>query len=73
MHKNIVSALALACAAACMPVQAAVTLIAKGTLDPNGADLSGLTYTGERPAGQPAGRHRLRACLGRWQHFPVGP
>lgn len=47
MQKNIVSALALAlaCAAACLPAQAAVTLIAKGSLDPTGADLSGLNYT----------------------------
>src|SRR5690349_15041548 len=52
MKKNLISALALACAAAFVPAQAAVTLIAKTTLDPNGADLSGLNYTLEN--GQPA-------------------
>ncbi|MFO1340631.1 MAG: esterase-like activity of phytase family protein [Burkholderiaceae bacterium] len=44
MKKNTAGAVALACAAACLPAQAAVTLIAKGTLDPNGTDLSGLGY-----------------------------
>jgi hypothetical protein len=51
MHKNIVSALALACAAAFAPAQAAVTLIAKGSIAGDGSDLSGLNYTlenGER-------------------------
>jgi hypothetical protein len=44
MHKNIVAGLALACAAACLPATA-VTLIAKGSLDPTARDLSGLDHT----------------------------
>lgn len=45
MHKNIVAGLALACAAACLPADAAITLIAKATLDPTASDLSGLDTT----------------------------
>src|SRR5215813_8708535 len=55
MQKNLISALALACAAVlapAQPAQAAVTLIAKTTLDPNGSDLSGLA--GMLENGQPA-------------------
>lgn len=48
--KNILSALALACAAAVVPAQAAVTLIAKGTLPGDASDLSGLTHTLENGA-----------------------
>ena len=45
-HKSRLCALALACAAAFAPVaNAAVTLVARTTLDPNGSDLSGLGYT----------------------------
>jgi hypothetical protein len=50
MHKNIASALALACAAAFAPAQAAVTLIATGSLAGDGSDLSGLNYTLENGA-----------------------
>lgn len=50
MHKSVVSALALACAAAFTPAHAAVTLIAKGSIAGDGSDLSGLTYTLENGA-----------------------
>ena len=50
LHKNTVSALALACAAAFAPAHAAVTLIAKGSLAGDGSDLSGLTHLLENGA-----------------------
>ena len=50
MSKNLIGALALACAAACLPAHAAVTLIARGSLPGDGADLSGLTHTLENGA-----------------------
>lgn len=43
--RHLVHALALACAAACAPAQAAVTLIATGTLAADAADLSGFSNT----------------------------
>ncbi len=45
MHKTVLATLALACATAGLPADAAVTLIARGSLDPTGSDLSGLTDT----------------------------
>ena len=43
MSKTLFSALALACAAACLPAQAEITLIAKASLPGDASDLSGLT------------------------------
>jgi hypothetical protein len=50
-NKGLPCALALACAAAFAPASnAAVTLVAKATVDPNGRDLSGLNYALENGA-----------------------
>lgn len=45
LHKHIFTALTFACATACVPANAAVTLIAKGSLPGDARDLSGQVHT----------------------------